>query len=324
MAEGLLGIIKNVSQTSDGKKSRKSTLSEGKKSVTSDGGENSPNKIMVMLQKRMSMSLEPGNILNLVKQAKSLDLKSEQGSEDESSLIKMIKHKKRLKLATMKTLNSSEDIQREIERLTKKKETEQKEKEEKKIKQQQIDKLLSGINPRNVEARKQLMVKQHDKILADKAKKVELLKQMQKELEEVKKHNQKEENAQVEVTAHLEQHGALANLNAYNLKKPCRTIMDGKSTTRAFDYTDIKSILEHREVLKKKLQFTEDRIQEELNYHHIYKHMIKTMIRQNFKEEKNAVFVSEEEKNLETVVQDLDMMNLIENQRKYDIEVLIY
>lgn len=147
---------------------------------------------MVMLQRKMS--LQPDKLLNIVKEASTLDFeKSSDGNE--SSLIRMIKHKKRLKLNKMKTLNTSEDIQRELERLTKKKEIEEKEKEEKKQKQQQIDKLLSGINPRNIEARKQLMVKQHDKILAEKAKKLEILKQMQKELEEVKKHNEKEQNA---------------------------------------------------------------------------------------------------------------------------------
>ena len=52
--------------------------------------------------------------------------------------------------------------------------------------------------------------------------------------------------------------------------------------------------------------------------------MIEKLEKDKLEEEKNTLFISHKKENIESVVKELDMVNLIENQRRYDIEVMLF
>lgn len=99
--------------------------------------------------------------------------------------------------------------------------------------------------------------------------------------------------------------------------------MDSKATSGTFVFSDLSCILEHIEVLKSKQALVDQKIEEELSTHHIYKHMIKDIESKRINWEKQNVFAEQEKGNLDGVIEELDMMTHVRNQRRYDVETLI-
>ena len=102
------------------------------------------------------------------------------------------------------------------------------------------------------------------------------------------------------------------------------TLYDVGSTSKTFDYSNLRSILEHKNVLESKIELTETKILEENRQKAQFEAMLAKMTTGNLYDEQQNQFTAQRGNNIANIVTELDMVNLLENQRKTDIEVMLF
>ena len=86
----------------------------------------------------------------------------------------------------------------------------------------------------------------------------------------------------------------------------------------------MESCAERREILQTKLDLTEQRLQEALNTNMVYKDMVLSIRKQNQHQEQMNQKLAEKEDDLSKVVAELEAINQLENQRRYQMNSVHY
>lgn len=100
--------------------------------------------------------------------------------------------------------------------------------------------------------------------------------------------------------------------------------MDADATIGFFDYGSISSILQRKQVLVQKLTVVEKKQKEEENLNAQYLKQKQKLGLRNLVEGREMDLAGQKETNLDTVAKELAEMNIIENQRKYQVDSLLF
>ena len=102
------------------------------------------------------------------------------------------------------------------------------------------------------------------------------------------------------------------------------TLMDADATSGHFDYSSISSILQRKQVLYQKLTVVDKKQKEEESLNAQYLKQKEKLELRNLVEGRQMDLADQKETNLETVATELAEMNIIENQRKYQVDSLLF